>query len=335
MTKRWTEGPMAGRTVLIADPKCTRRQKLAQPAGRPLAIEAASLCEAFPLAEQAVPDVLALSADFLIEPDFEGLLKLGDMLGSQMFLYTSEGHLPARAQRFAQLPCLLMQPGDDITTLLARLADHGAPAVLDNRQTRMPDMILLGASTGGIAAIEAVLVSFPVDCPPTLVVQHMRDGFVPGLAKRLNETCRPMVVLAAEGDVLQRGTVYFASDTNRHLTITGRSNPRIALADGPPRNGHRPAVDPLFESALPWASGVTAALLTGMGHDGAAGLGALRKAGAHTIAQDQATSIVWGMPRAAVEAGAASDVLPIDRIGPALLARRDLAKAPLPRGMVR
>jgi len=144
-----------------------------------------------------------------------------------------------------------------------------------------------------------------------------------------------MVVLAAEGDALKRGTVYFASDSNRHLMIKGMSGTRIALVDGPPRNGHRPAVDSLFDSALPWASRVTAALLTGMGQDGAAGLGALRRAGAHTIAQDQATSIVWGMPRAAVEAGAASEVLPIDRIGHALLARREQDHRPLARGMFR
>ncbi|MEY4889577.1 MAG: hypothetical protein RIQ75_707 [Pseudomonadota bacterium] len=335
MASRWNEGHSARRTVLVADPNCTRRQRLAQPSGRPIAMEAASLCEAFPLAEQAVPDVLALSADFLVEPDFEGLLKLGDMLGSQMFLYTSDGHLPARGQRYAQLPCVTMEPGDDITHLLARLTDHAPRSIRDSKPLRAPDMILLGASTGGIAAIEAVLVTFPVDCPPTLVVQHMRDGFVPGLAKRLNEVCRPMVVLAAEGDALKRGTVYFASDSNRHLMIKGMSGPRIALVDGPPRNGHRPAVDSLFDSALPWASGVTAALLTGMGQDGAAGLGALRRAGAHTIAQDQATSIVWGMPRAAVEAGAASEVLPIDRIGHALLARREQDHRPLARGMFR
>lgn len=327
------EGHSARRTVLVADPRNARRQKLAQRSGRPLALEAASLCEAFPLAEQAVPDVLALSVDFLVEPDFEGFLKLGEMLGSQMFLFSSDGNLPTRGQRYPQLPCLIMEPGDDITHLVARLADHCPPQTEDSTPTRAPDLILLGASTGGIAAIEAVLLAFPVDCPPTLVVQHMRDGFISGLAKRLNDCCRPKVMTAPEGGPLQRGTVYFAADANRHLTLAGRAAPRIALVDGPPRNGHRPAVDPLFESALPWAAGVSAALLTGMGNDGAAGLSALRAAGAHTIAQDQASSIVWGMPRAAVEAGAASEVLPLDRIGTALLSRRGARKAGFSRGL--
>lgn len=334
MTTGQHEGQLTRRTVLVADPQSARRQKLAQRSGRSIAMEAASLCEAFPMAEHAVPDVLALSADFLVEPDFEGFVKLGEMLGSQMFLYSSDGQLP-RGSRFPQLPCVTMQAGDDITHLLARLADRSPLAPEDSTAARGSDMVLIGASTGGIAAIEAVLLTFPVDCPPTLVVQHMRDGFVPGLAKRLNDSCRPNIVIAADGQPLQRGTVYFAADTTRHLMLKGLSGPRIALVESPPRNGHRPAVDPLFESALPWASGISAALLTGMGNDGAAGLGALRMAGAHTIAQDQATSVVWGMPRAAVESGAAEEVLPLDRIGPALLARRGQPKARFARGMPR
>lgn len=181
-------------------------------------------------------------------------------------------------------------------------------------------MILIGASTGGIAAIETVLSAFPADCPPTLVVQHIRDGFVPGLVRRLDNCCRPRVVEAMDGLRLRRGTVFFAADTTRHLTVTGLSAPRCTLLDAPPRHGHRPAVDPLFESAQSWARQVSAAVLTGMGADGAAGLAALRRAGAHTIAQDRQSSVVWGMPRAAVEAGGAAEVLPLDRIGAALLA---------------
>jgi two-component system chemotaxis response regulator CheB len=212
-----------------------------------------------------------------------------------------------------------LRTGDGVDDLLARLADprtHLDPGTADSR---LPDMILIGASTGGIAAIETVLASFPADCPPTLVVQHIREGFVSGFVQRLNTRCRPRVVEATDGDRLCRGTVYLAADAERHLVVAGQTTPRCQLLAAAPRHGHRPAVDPLFESALPLARGVAAALLTGMGSDGAQGLGALRQAGAHTIAQDRETSIVWGMPRAAVERGAAAQVLPIDRIGAALL----------------
>lgn len=310
------------RKVLIADPHSERRTALASRAGRPLAMEAASLCEAFPLAEQSRPDVLALSADLLTDPDFQGLLNLAAMLGSQIILYASERHHHNRAGHHTPLPCIMLDPGDDIGLLLAKADKISTHRSDDKAGARAPDIILLGASTGGIAAIETVLLAFPVDCPPTLVVQHIRHGFIPGLVRRLNDICRPQVVAAIDGEPLQTGFVYFAADANKHLTVSGKSGPRCTLIDTSPRNGHRPAVDQLFESALPWASGITAALLTGMGNDGALGLNALRAAGAHTIAQDRDSCIVWGMPRAAVELGAAAEVLALNRIGPALLLRR-------------
>lgn len=321
--------------MLVADPRNSRRHQLVRSAGGPLALEAASLCEAFPIAEESAPSVMALSVDFLAEPELEGLLRLADMLGSRVFLYSADGRGPARGTLGGELPCVPLKSGENILDLIARINDsraHMAPSAGD---LRAPDLILIGASTGGITAIETVLMSYPADCPPTLVVQHIRDGFVQGLVRRLDSACRPRVVEAVEGARLHRGTIYFAADPNRHLTVGSPTAPRCTLVSGPPRSGHRPAVDPLFESALPWGARVSAALLTGMGADGAVGMGALRRAGAHTIAQDRATSVVWGMPRAAVEAGAAEEVLPIDRIGAALLAPRSRGTEDAARGGMR
>jgi two-component system chemotaxis response regulator CheB len=318
--------------VLLADPQTARRRRLLRGPLRHDVIEAASLNEIYPTAEEVVPDVLAMSADFLIEPEMEGVIRLADMLGTTVFLYAEQGASPIRSILRDRLRTVPMGPNDRIHDLLARTTERQAVPEQMRDAAPLPDLVLIGASTGGIAAIETVLMAFPADCPPTLVVQHIRDGFVPGLVHRLNMRCRPRVVAAAHALPLHRGTIYFAADAERHLTVSGPAAPRCALVAKGPHQGHRPAVNPLFESALPWGDRVSAALLTGMGTDGATGLGALRQVGAHTIAQDRATSIIWGMPGAAVAAGAAATVLPIDRIGPALLAGHGHANLDSTRG---
>ena len=311
-----------GKRVLVIDPHCVRRQRITRRTAGLDVQEAASLCEAFPLAEQGAPQIVAISGDLGTEPEVEGLLRLADMLGSQVFFYSAAGQPAKRVTAARDRPAVPVQDGDMLADLLARLADPNSHRQPSGSDARMPDLVLIGASTGGIDALEWVLSSFPADCPPTLVVQHIRDGFVTGLVRRLDSSIRPRVTEAEDGERLQRGTVYFAPDSGRHLAVAGQAVPRCALIRAEPRNGHRPSVDLLFESALPVARSVSAALLTGMGADGAAGLGGLRRAGAHTIAQDRETSVVWGMPRVAVESGAAAEVLPLDRIGPALLLGR-------------
>lgn len=322
-------------TVLLVDGNASRRQALARRAGRLRVIEAASLAEAYPLAEDLAPAVMAMSSDFLREPEIEGVVRLAELIGSRLFLFSDEGNPPLNTPLRRRLHCVPLCPGDGLSDLVARLSDPRAHLDPTAGISRLPDLVLIGASTGGIAAIEAVLAHFPADCPPTLIVQHLRDGFITGFVQRLNSRCRPRVVAAVEGDRLSRGTIYLAGDPERHLTIAGKGTPRCHLMACAPRHGHRPAVDPLFESALTFASGVSAALLTGMGADGAAGLHALRRAGAQTIAQDRQTSIVWGMPRAAVEMGAAALVLPLDRIGPALLTGHGASAAALAGGRPR
>ncbi|NBE09529.1 hypothetical protein GU920_18455 [Rhodobacter sp. CCP-1] len=277
-----------------------------------------------------VPAMIAISTDFLAEPELEGFLRLAKMLESRAFLFGTDGRGPATGLVGANLPCLAVRSGDTIHDLIVRMADPRLHLSAAEGDLRIPELILIGASTGGVAAIETVLKSFPADCPPTLVVQHIRDGFVPGLVRRLDNACRPHVVAAVDGARLTRGTVYFAAEPTHHLTVAGRPGAlRCALVAAPPCHGHRPAVDPLFDSAVACGDRVAAALLTGMGTDGALGLGSLHQAGAHTIAQDRDSSVVWGMPRAAIESGAAGDVLPIDRIGGALLAARPRRTADL------
>ena len=151
------------------------------------------------------------------------------------------------------------------------------------------------------------------------MVQHIIGRFTEGLVRRLDALCTAHVVTATDGMRLRRGTIYFAPGAEAHLQLDP-SGLACALVEGPPRSGHRPSVDALFHSAAAQRRPVAAALLSGMGTDGATGLLAIRKAGGYTVAQDAATCTVYGMPRAAVALEAAMVSLPPARIAGALLA---------------
>lgn len=195
------------------------------------------------------------------------------------------------------------------------------PAATD-RSSMMPHampVILIGASTGGVDALLSVLDHFPADCPPTMIVQHTGSGFGESLAALLDRQCRAEVALAVGPGVLRPGLVVVGAGHRAHLVMQDHRTLRYRLDGTDPVSGHVPSVDMLFNSATGMAARVSAALLTGMGRDGAAGLKALRDSGARTFAQDQATSTVYGMPRAAAEIEAAEKVLPLQDVGPALL----------------
>lgn len=181
-------------------------------------------------------------------------------------------------------------------------------------------LIAIGASTGGVEALIEVLSHFPADCPPTVVTQHMPAGFTASFARRLDRLSAPMVLEAFDGAVLEPGHVYLAPGGAAHLEVTGRTTWRCRLIDDGLTSGHRPSVDRLFHSVAKAAGdqGV-GALLTGMGRDGAEGLLAMRKAGAATIGQDEASAIVYGMPRAAFEAGAVMRQFSLEKIGGEIL----------------
>jgi two-component system, chemotaxis family, protein-glutamate methylesterase/glutaminase len=200
----------------------------------------------------------------------------------------------------------------------------GRPVVAP-RTGRRPSAIraiVIGASTGGPRALSTVLPDLcrSVDLP-ILIVQHMPPDFTRSLAESLSRQTQRTVVEASDGVPLQKGCVYVAPG-GKHLLVRGSAHsPVTGLTDQPPENGCRPSADVLFRSAAAvMRSELVAVILTGMGCDGTAGLGAIRRAGGYIIAQDEATSVVWGMPGSAVEAGLADEVLPLQRIARAAAA---------------
>jgi two-component system chemotaxis response regulator CheB len=182
-------------------------------------------------------------------------------------------------------------------------------------------LIAIGASTGGTQAIEEVLLQIPEHCPPILIAQHIPPVFSASFATRLNTICRMEVKEARDGDLVTPGRALVAPG-NFHMTLVRRDGvSRVAVADGPRVHYQRPAVDVLFHSIaqarVPKTVGV---LLTGMGSDGAQGLLEMRQAGASTIAQDEASCVVFGMPKVAIEQGAAQKVLPLSKIASGVFA---------------
>ncbi len=192
-----------------------------------------------------------------------------------------------------------------------------APPLLRRTTDRV---IAVGASTGGTEAIRVLLTAMPPDAPGIVIVQHMPPGFTRSFAQRMNELCAIEVREAAAGDRIREGRALIAPG-DRHLRVGRSGGQYIALLDdGPPVNRHKPSVDVLFDSVAAAAGpNATGVLLTGMGDDGASGLLAMRHAGAGTIAQDEATSVVFGMPKEAIKRGAAMRVLSLEAIPPAML----------------
>ena len=185
-------------------------------------------------------------------------------------------------------------------------------------------LICIGCSTGGVEALSRIMPHFPLDAPPILIVQHMPAGFTAPFADRLNATCAVRVAEACDGDRPERGVALIAPGGAHHMRLVrGRGGLAVRLEQGPPINYSRPAVDALFLSAAEvHGRHVSAAVLTGMGRDGAEGLAAIRDAGGRTCVQDEASSVVFGMPGAAVARGAAERVLPLEAVPGFLLAAR-------------
>lgn len=192
------------------------------------------------------------------------------------------------------------------------LVTMAMPVKAANRETKV---IAIGSSTGGVEALQVLLGHFPEDCPPTVIVQHVDARFAPAIARTLDAASRANVILAEPDMPLKRGMVYLAPGGERHTLVAGGAMPHLKLRAGDPITGHRPSVDALFHSvAGSIGRDAVGILLTGMGADGAHGLLAMAKAGAHTIAQDEASCTVFGMPRVAISLGAANVVAPIQNI---------------------
>jgi two-component system chemotaxis response regulator CheB len=181
-------------------------------------------------------------------------------------------------------------------------------------------VIAIGASTGGTEAVRVVLESLPAEIPGVVITQHIPGSFSAQFAKRLDASSRLSVKEAEDGEPIRPGHAYVAPGNRHLLVMRSGSGLRCALSDGPPVSQHKPSVDVLFDSvAKAVGNKAVAVLLTGMGKDGAEGLLHLRQAGAVTIAQDEKTSVVWGMPGEAVKRGAAERVVPLQKIAEEIL----------------
>ncbi len=193
-------------------------------------------------------------------------------------------------------------------------------------------LVAIGASTGGTEALREVLTALPADFPAVMVTQHMPPGFTRSFAQRLNTLCAMHVKEAEHGERVLPGHVYVAPGGLQMRLARSGANYLVALDDGPPVNRHRPSVDVLFHSVAEHAGrNAIGVMLTGMGRDGADAMKAMRDAGAHNIAQDEASCVVYGMPREAVACGAVHEVLPLRRIATHLLAQLKAAGPALSR----
>jgi len=220
---------------------------------------------------------------------------------------------------------------------------HPAPKLTADVVLRLPPrypaaphseaVVAIGASTGGTEALKAFLEEMPESAPGIAIVQHMPEVFTRAFARRLDQTCRIAVKEAESGDRIHPGRALVAAG-NRHLILKrGSGGYFVQVSEGPLVSRHRPSVDVLFRSvALAAGENAVGVILTGMGDDGARGLKEMREAGAATIAQDEATCVVFGMPREAIELGAVEQVLPLSRIPAEVLrkAHEKSRRAPAP-----
>ncbi|MBM2771548.1 protein-glutamate methylesterase/protein-glutamine glutaminase [Burkholderia anthina] len=206
----------------------------------------------------------------------------------------------------------------------AARAAGGQPAapMINNPLVSTEKLIIIGASTGGTEAIREVLTPLPPDAPAVLIAQHMPPGFTKSFAQRLNGLCRIAVKEAEHGERVLPGHAYIAPGHAHLLLARSGANYIAQLSEEPPVNRHRPSVDVLFRSAAQHAGkNAIGVILTGMGRDGAAGLLDMKRAGAHTFAQDEASCIVFGMPREAIALGGAEEVAPLAEMSRRVMAR--------------
>lgn len=256
-------------------------------------------------------------------------------LGLRDFLEDDSNGLVAavRAAARANLRALPRSPAGAQAAAPAAPAAPGRPLIEPigaglPRQTSVADkalsvttdrVIAIGSSTGGVQTVEALLRQLSRQCPGILLVQHMPSSFTSAFARRLNSLLDFEVLEARDGDRLIDGRVLIAPG-GRHMQLR-RSGAQyvVEVRDGPLVNHHRPSVDVLFRSVAQAAgANATGVILTGMGDDGARGLLSMRRAGGRTLAQDEASCVVYGMPRAAVEMGAVDQVVSLDRLGAAI-----------------
>lgn len=202
-----------------------------------------------------------------------------------------------------------------------RRSSHAAP-IIHVPLLSSEKLIAIGASTGGTEAIRHVLEPLPANSPALLITQHMPPGFTRSFAERLNKLCQITVKEAEDGERILPGYAYIAPGA-RHMELArSGANYQIRLHDGAPVNRHRPSVDVLFHSVAQFAGrNAVGVILTGMGNDGAAGMLAMRNAGAYTLAQDEASCVVFGMPREAIALGGSNETVPLHQMSQRMMAQ--------------
>jgi two-component system chemotaxis response regulator CheB len=294
--------------------------------------EAADPHEARQLIKQLAPDVITLDIEM---PNMDGLAFLDKIMRLRptpvimvSTLTQAGAEINLRALEIGAFDCVA-KPSSYAPDSFETLAEKVKAAARSRRKPRqalsvplhmsggyVPDgrIIGIGSSTGGVEALITILSKFPPNCPPTIISQHMPPAFTKSFSERLNKLCPPEVSEAQDGAKLRSGHVLLCPGDS-HLELKGRHNPTVHLSKAERVNGHRPSVDVMFHSLLQAEGGnCIGVILTGLGRDGAEGLLALRKAGADTIGQDEASCVVYGMPRAAHEIGAVVRQLPLERI---------------------
>lgn len=244
--------------------------------------------------------------DFVTKPRLgirDGLLAYTDLIAGKIRVAAAARLLPAKRT----------------TTGASRAAQAQAP-LLHSPLLSTEKLIIIGASTGGTEAIREVLQPLPPDSPGIMIAQHMPAGFTHSFAQRLNGLCRIAVSEAVHGERILPGHAYIAPG-GFHLSLTRSGANYVAQVDqAPPVNRHRPSIDVLFDSAAKHAGkNAIGVILTGMGRDGAEGLLRMRQAGAYTLAQDEASCVVFGMPREAIALDAANEVAPIQEMSQRLM----------------
>ncbi|SOB98736.1 protein-glutamate methylesterase/protein-glutamine glutaminase [Rhodobacter maris] len=332
---------MTPKRVLIVDDSPTIRALLrTMLAQDPRLTVVGEACDPFDAREKIkvlLPDVLTLDVEM---PRMNGLefleklMRLRPMPVVMISTETQKGSAAAlEALSLGAVECIGKPSFDRLSDTFANLADllvAAAGARLRGAETRARvapatdfnwngKIVLVGSSTGGVDALETLLSGYPRNCPPTLITQHMPEGFLASFARRLDTNMLPQVELARDGVLLAPGHVYLAPGGDYHLAVAGHEAPKCRLVASDKRNGHRPSVEVLFDSAVPLANRVVSVMLTGMGKDGAEAMVRLRRAGARCLAQDEATCVVFGMPRAAIELGAAERAVSIGSMSRAVL----------------
>jgi len=196
----------------------------------------------------------------------------------------------------------------------AKLSPPGAPKMLSMRKTT-DKVVVIGSSTGGTQALQKLITVMPSTCPPIVVVQHMPEGFTNAFAKRLNELSQCEVKEAEDGDSVIPGRIIIARGDTHVLVRRSGARYYVQVKGGPLVSRHRPSVDVLFKSAAKYVgANAVAAILTGMGRDGAEGMKLMHDNGAKTIAQDEKSCVVFGMPKEAIELGGVDHILPLSEI---------------------